>query len=207
MPRGGPTGGLRSAFTLLELLLAIAVLSILTALVLPSMSGLLSDRRLQRAADLVQIEMSRARIDAMRGGRVLVMTADVGSATLSIDPYFSTTDAVESSDSGGAPSALLTGGEQASIAAVPVGPESGRVIELPDEVTVASINVATSARSFSLESSTGEVPDTTASRVYFYPDGSTSDAVIQMTSPSSGDITVMIRGVTGQTLIAEPTGI
>jgi prepilin-type N-terminal cleavage/methylation domain-containing protein len=206
MPHRGPTGGLRRAFTLLELLLAIAVLSILTALVLPSMSGLLSDRRLQRAADLVQIELSRARLDAMRGGRVLVMTADAGSSTLTVEPYFSATDAVESTDSGATSSALLTGADQASVESGPVEPESGRVIELPDEVIVASMNVATTARSATIESTTGQAPQATPARVYFYPDGSTSDAIIQMTSPSSGDITVMIRGVTGQTLIAEPSG-
>jgi prepilin-type N-terminal cleavage/methylation domain-containing protein len=206
MPYRGPTGGLRRAFTLLELLLAIAVLSVLTALVLPSMSGLLSDRRLQRAADLVQIELTRARLDAMRGGRVLVMTAEAGSSTLSVEPYFSATDAVESTDGMPAPSALLMGADQASVASAPVEPESGRLIELPDEVTVASISVTTTARSATIESTTGEAPQAAPARVYFYPDGSSSDAIIQMTSPSSGDITVMIRGVTGQTLIAEPSG-
>lgn len=206
----------RSGFTLLELLLSLAVLSVLAALVLPSMDGLLSDRRLQRAGDLVQIEMSRARLDAMRSGRVLVLSAAPGASTLQIGPYFLASDATESSDGGGGVSALLAGAEQAAIVPIDFDIDAGRTIELPDEITVGSVQVAHGTRALAMqtdpiagaapvgdESSVGTVA---GNQVFFYPDGSTSDAVIQIASPTDGEIMVLIRGVTGQTLVSQAVG-
>ena len=63
----------RPAFTLLELLLTLAVLAALTAVAIPQIGLLAGDRRLVRGGDLLRVGMTRLRVDAMRQGRVLML--------------------------------------------------------------------------------------------------------------------------------------
>ncbi|NND97551.1 MAG: prepilin-type N-terminal cleavage/methylation domain-containing protein, partial [Pirellulaceae bacterium] len=59
-----------NAFTLLELLLAIAIVAALSAVAIPQIGMMLGDRRLVRAADQLRIEITERRVEAMREGRV-----------------------------------------------------------------------------------------------------------------------------------------
>lgn len=203
----------RRGLTLLEVLLAMAVLSLIAAVALPPMSLLLADRRMARSLDQLRIEISQARLDAMREGRVLAMRAGADAMSLSVQPYFGmgeTTDFGASSQS-----ALLTGGEAAMfVAESPSSDSAVRTIELPEGVRIESIQSRLTMRSAAAAASPASASALPASgpavdideslpTIYFYPDGSTSDAAIGVKGPDSVLTWVMIRGVTGQTRIVE----
>lgn len=201
---------IRRGLTLLEVLLAMAVLSLIAAVALPPMSLLLADRRMARSLDQLRIEISQARLDAMRDGRVLAMRAGADAMSLSVQPYFGMG---ENADFGASSqSAMLTGGEAAMFVAQ-ASPSDGsvRTIELPEGVRIESIQSRSTIRSAmaaaspasSIASDPMAVVDESLPSIYFYPDGSTSDAAIAVKGPDSVLTWVMIRGVTGQTRIVE----
>ncbi|MCC9658216.1 prepilin-type N-terminal cleavage/methylation domain-containing protein [Rhodopirellula halodulae] len=144
----------RTAFTLLELLLAMAVFAAMAAVIIPSAGALLSDRRLVRGTDQLVAEMTRLRVRAMRDGRVMVLRpaeasfVDANGASQSVawivSPLSSSADATQAFDQTGSQSSLMSGASQTldATTATPVEADS-RVIEMPEGVTITS--VATSA--------------------------------------------------------------
>jgi Tfp pilus assembly protein FimT len=198
-----PRSTTTSAFTLLELLLTLAVLAAITAVSIPHLGSLLSDRRLARAGDQVQAEMARLRVDAMRQGRVMMLEAMSGGSSIRIKPFQSVADATEAIDQTGSQSALLSGATQGSMTTT-AADQSERLIELPAEVAVESVSVVSAARAAEIEQSS--LADQTAgwSRpILFYPDGSTSTAAVVIQHPSVGRLTVKLRGITGEATVGE----
>lgn len=200
----------RKAVSLLELLLVLALVSIAASLTLPSLAVLLADRRLNRAADLIQIEVSKTRIDAMRQGRVLLMRGTPGANELSVAVYQYAGDATEASSSLAGPSALLSGADQAMVTTAVDTSLKDRTIELPESIQFAGIAVLQSLRANAMMSQTGTiitesgqniVPD--SGTVFFYPDGTTSDAAIAVADEDGRQFSVVLRGVTGSTQIVE----
>jgi len=149
---------LSRAFTLLELLLVMALFAAVAAVTMPAAGMLLADRRLDRAADHLQAEMTGLRARAVREGYVLAMRTGIGDTQLLVEPILHAGDATQSRDTTGLPSALLTGADQA----MPSGAESAaservggivgrRVIELPEAVTVVSVSTSPVGGSSTIE--------------------------------------------------------
>lgn len=194
----------RTGFTLLELLLVVALMSVLSAIAIPQIASLLGDRRLVRAANVVGEEMMRLRIRAMREGKTYIMDGVVEEGKIRVRPYTSLVDSVEAFDQTGSQSALLTGATQASVVVVDVEPESEKEIELPDDVTVMSVAVVSAARAAAIEQETMSAQVDSGSRpILFYPDGTTSTAAMMLKHATDGQITVKMRGITGDVTIGE----
>ncbi|TWU27002.1 hypothetical protein Pla52o_08580 [Novipirellula galeiformis] len=202
----------RTAFTLLELLLSISLIAAIAAVVIPNITSMLGDQRLSRAAEQLQIEMTRLRIDAMRQGRVLMLEATVDANTLTTRPFFSISDAVETADRAGGVSSLMQGADQASavVMPLPTDAEVETTIELPEAVVIESVQVVSSARSLTLaqqggDPSVGSAGSQPTQAVWFYPDGTTSTAAIVLIHPEVGRITVQLRGITGEVTVGDMT--
>jgi len=197
-------GSARGGFTLLELLLVISVLAVLASLTMPQVAWLLGDRRIARGANLLREELMLARIDAMRQGRILMMDAVPQSGSLRVQPYFSLADSVNAVDRTGSQSALLSGAEQGQMTTVQTDPTSVRQVELPDGVTVQSVSVVSSVRGAEVQQAALENQSEGYSQpVLFYPDGTTSTAALTLAHPTHGQITVKLRGITGDVTIGE----
>lgn len=201
----------RAGLTLLELILSIAVLAALTSVLLPPMALLLDDRRLNRAGDLVQIEMSKARLTAMRSGQVMVLSGQIGGDRLRLKPYFTLDSSTESATAG--PSALILGADQAAITPPPTDSVPARDIELPAGVSLQNVEVVTAARALQTQSdgagdaANRELIESGDSQgIFFYPDGTCSDAVVVLSGGESYDVRVVIRGISGQSRVFE-TGL
>ena len=106
----------RSAFTLLELLLTLSVLAAIAAVAIPQIGTLLGDRRVVRAADQLRIEMTGLRVEAMRGGRVMMLQCLLDEGQFRMRSFYSLADATEAIDQTGSQSTLLNGADQASVA-------------------------------------------------------------------------------------------
>lgn len=196
----------RFAFTLLELLLTLAVLAAITAVAIPQVGLLLGDRRVVRAGEQLRIEMTRLRVDAMRQGRVMVLEGMVEGNFLRSKPYFSAADSTEALDQTGSQSALLTGATQGIAVAAPMetGEATEDLIELPEDVSIASVGVVSAARGAEIEQlMLADQGEGWSRPILFYPDGSTSSAAITLTHTTVGRVIVKIRGITGDVTVSE----
>ena len=194
----------RSAFTLLELLLTLAVLAAITSVAIPQIGLLAGDRRLVRGGDLLRVEITRLRVDAMRQGRVLMLEGLIEGNQFRSRPFNSATDATEAFDQTGSQSGLLNGATQGVVTVVEQDPESEDLIELPQDIAVESVGVVSAARSMEIEQLTESDRAEGWSRpVLFYPDGSTSTSVITLSNPDLGRVVIRLRGITGDVTVSE----
>ncbi|MEM9644225.1 MAG: prepilin-type N-terminal cleavage/methylation domain-containing protein [Planctomycetota bacterium] len=203
----------RAAFTLLEVLLTLVVLTAVAAVAIPQLGGLLADRKLDRAADQLRIEMTRARVESMRKGRVLMMEMGAETGQFRIRPYSSLSDATESDQVMSGTSALLNGADQANFAAPMAETIATQNFELPENVVFGAVSVASSTRSTQISqeaavvpvSGTEEVQDQVleySTPILFYPDGTTSTAVAEVLHEGVGSLMVRLRGITGDVTIS-----
>jgi prepilin-type N-terminal cleavage/methylation domain-containing protein len=192
-------------FTIVELLLALAILVTLAAMVIPSFTGLLADRRVLRAGDQMRVEFMQARLSAMRSGRTYMVQLSTETHQLRIRPWVDANDMTEALDQTGGSAALLTGGNAmvASMQEVDVASEA-REVDLPEGVAVTSLNVQSSQRSFMIESQVqAEAAIGWGQPILFYPDGTTSTAAVTVTSEGVGQVIVLLRGLTGEATVTD----
>ncbi len=192
-----------SGFTIVELLLALAILVTLAAMVVPSFTGLLADRRVLRAGDQMRVEFMQARLSAMRSGRTYMVQMSTETHQLRIRPWVDANDMTEALDQTGGSSALLTGGNAmaGSMQEVDVASEA-REVDLPEGVMITSLNVQSSQRSFMIESQVqAEAAAGWGQPILFYPDGTTSTAAVTVTSEGVGQVIVLLRGLTGEATV------
>jgi hypothetical protein len=82
--------------------------------------------------------------------------------------------------------------------------ESQELIDLPEDITVEAVGVVSAARSMEIEQLTESDRSEGWSRpILFYPDGSTSTAVVTLSNPKLGRIVVRLRGITGDVTVSE----
>lgn len=198
--RQGRAGG----FTLLELLLAMAILAALASVVLPQVSWVLGDRRLVGAGDQLRVEMTQVRVDAMRQGRVMMMEGLLEGGELRVKPFYSLADSTEALDQTGSQSSLLSGGEQATMSIMVADQAEAQTIELPENIQIESVGVVSSARAAEIEQATVELGNEGWSQpILFYPDGTTSTAIVVLKHETHGRLSVKLRGITGDVTLGE----
>jgi len=192
-------------FTLIEMLLTLAILAGVAALVIPTFGILLSDRRLFRAGDQMRVEMMQTRLLAMRTGRTQVLQLRSGTPDVRVKPWFDMNDLTEAVDQTGASLALLSGGNvTASSFRASNAEEVIRMIELPPDVMVQGAQVQSTQRSYIVDSqSSSEAAEGWSQPILFYPDGSTSTAAVTLTQTEAGRIIVVIRGLTGEVTVSD----
>jgi prepilin-type N-terminal cleavage/methylation domain-containing protein len=201
-------GSDRPAFTLLELLLTLSVLAAIAAVAIPQIGTLLGDRRLVRAADQLRIEMTGLRVQAMRGGRVMMLQCLLDGGQFRMRSFYSLADATEAIDQTGSQSTLLNGADQASVAVIaPPEGEEEELVDLPEDVKIQSVAVVSAARASEIEQQLlGEQGGGWSQPILFYTDGTTSTAAVTISHATHGQVTVKIRGITGDVTIGEVTG-
>lgn len=192
----------RGGFTLLEVLLVLAIIVLLGALSWPALSGPLAVQRLKSGADDVRIQFVQARIDAVSKGRVFQFRFMPEGDRFLVEsmptPEAMTAD-VESA--GSAEGGSLDGTLQDD---VPV--EDG----LPKGVRFAGGSVASDLRAVAALGQSTALSTTGASwsePILFYPDGSTSTATVRLQNERGSAIEVSLRGATGVVSVGPITSL
>lgn len=164
----------RRGYTLLELLCVIAVLVILGAVVLPTLSGMFLDTRVKAGADLAISHCSDARSYAIEHGRAYQVFASPDGKRLKVGP-----DESEQLEQSGS--------------STPV-PPFVRETDLPTAVTLVPINTGGDAGT----SSSGWVK-----LVTYKPDGTCREAAAQFELREDGvvPLVVNVRGMTGSVVV------
>jgi len=80
----------RHAFTLVEILMVLAILGIITLVTMPSIVKSIRGNRLRVAANTVVRAGRYARSMAILGNREMILSFDISTATISVAPYRST---------------------------------------------------------------------------------------------------------------------
>ncbi len=202
-------GGRRSVdrrsggFTIVELLLALAIVVTLAAMVVPSFGGLLADRRVARSGDQLRVEMMQARLSAMRSGRTYLMQVLVESNQVRVRPWVDMNDMTETLDQTGGSSMLMTGGNVIGGQMQEVDVEAeGREVTLPENIKVGDVRVESTPRSYMIDSQAqAQGGDGWSQPVLFFPDGSTSTAAITLSTEGVGRVIVLLRGLTGEVTV------
>lgn len=188
----------RRGFTLLELMLVMALLVAITALTIPTLSGPLDNHRLRQGADQVRSSWVRARATAMEKGRTYVFTYSLGAGEFTLVPWLSGDDYLESDQLTSL--GIEADGDSLALAAS-MAPKTER---LPENVYFLGSQTAADMRAEVLAMST---PDAAAGiqaaegpaspPIFFYPDGTTSTARLVVANQRGRCVTVTLRGLTG----------
>ena len=174
--------------SLLEILLVLALLVILGALVAPAIGRFAESQQLRDSATLIRGKWARARVQAMKSGRIHVFRYEQEGAHFIVDFWIAEDDELEAGDDSEVAS---------SSADVPWGAE-----ELPDgvrfllgETEGAALEEQVAA---DLDSSpaAGDVGVWSAP-ILFYSDGTTSSAEIVLANERGRAIRLSLRGLTG----------
>ena len=193
----------RSAYTLLEVLLVMALLVALAGMAVPVMYGPLENHRLRRSADIIRTEWTKARVRAMESGQTYVFRYVPSGTQYAVLPLSSQEDYVEAS------LAALSGTESAPPGAAPLplgnpaegtSAEGTRLSELPESVSFASSETVVDLRGELLAAQdTSEMAGDAqwSSPIYFYPDGTTSTARLVLGNQRQRYVVLTLRGLTG----------
>lgn len=189
----------RSGFTLLEIMLVLAVLVVIAALSMPALGRIAESQRLQQAADTVRVEWMSAHLRAMRSGRIQMFRYELGGDKFQVEPWFAAEDSVEAADASADPNAIAD-----------LPPDSYDLSikqkQLPDGVLFVLGDAKIESRSQDAEE---EATQTAGSEVawsrpiLFYPDGSTSTAFVYVANERKYGIRVDLRGLTGTVTVHE----
>lgn len=180
------------AFTLLEVLLALALLVILAALTWPSLGRPLVNQRLRLAADQVRTAWARARIDAMSSGQTYVFhyvpDGDRYVIACQVNPEM-LSDALWAGEMD-----VLSDQVDAAALAAP------QEYFLPEGCRFAGGESFLDTRAeLSLSLSTPLLDEELAwaEPIFFYPDGTTSTARLGLINENGRLIELFLRGLTG----------
>ncbi len=181
-------GHRRGAYTLLELMLVLAVLVAVAAIAWPALGRSLATQRLRTAADRVHTEWMRARITAMKSGVIQVFRYQSGTGDYAVQRWIGDDAELE-----------LSQAEPVAASPYATADEASADRKLPEEMIFAIGDTAQEARAALIETAIGDE----APPILFYPDGTTSDAVLRLASDDELQIELSLRGLTGVTTIGE----
>ena len=87
----------RQGFTLLELMLVLAILAIMAGLAIPTLDSMITSRRLIQSIERLQNELLEARVTAMKTGQAQVFRATIQGSGYSITPWLSGNESQDAS--------------------------------------------------------------------------------------------------------------
>jgi prepilin-type N-terminal cleavage/methylation domain-containing protein len=152
----------RSGFTLLELMLVLAIIAAIGAITFPAFSNVFERQRLQASAEKIRLELDRARLLAMRTGQAQMFECAIGQGKFSVHPLSQQSDMTNTGD--GAKVITQFGvvaetTESGALMAAEPNALSGDVKDLEEKITFVSCVVATDSRAYNLaqQSMAGQV--------------------------------------------------
>jgi len=199
----------RNGFTLLELLLVLALLVMIAALVIPALQLTMKDQRLRKSGDLLRSQMGKARVRAMKTGRMHALWIEPGGDHYRIEPWITGDEALE----GNQAAMQGVGGLAAANSSTLSDPNLMMTEEtLPEGIlfynaeTVQDNRAALALQQGASAAAGAAQSAPTAPPILFYPDGTTSSARLAVTDGEGSFVVVAIRGLTGIAQVSDPLG-
>lgn len=197
----------RPGFTLLELLLVLALLAAVMALALPSVGMMMADGRIKRAGNQVQIALADARLEAMRSGRTQVFRCQLGTGQYTLTPLHSAADMTEAADMAGQIVPGSAGSAAAASTYTPPEPVAVEISELPDGITFSDQQVESAQRGMLAVQQAAQADraeqESWTQPIFLYADGTTSTALLKVRSANGATVSVQLRGLTGEAMVSD----
>jgi len=170
------------AFTLLEMLVVLAILVVITATGYPALRGSLEKSRLREAAKQIRIELSRARVAAIESGVIWQLRFQEGGAVFELMRAQPADDgqAISFEQEDESATGVTTFGEQS----------------LPDGITFAPLDVSTATEAVPTQDGAPAAQDW-STPIFFYPNGRSSNVRIRLLGSRGLFIDLTLRGITG----------
>lgn len=179
---------LRRAFTLLEILLVLAILVTLAMLAVPLFYRSIRDATLRSAAEQVRTEWNKAHILAMKNGRTYVFRYQPQGRKYKIEPYAAESDTLDAVSNTN------------TFAPPPQAAEDDPIsrMQLPEGIKFIEGLTVEEERAKLVEEAMGVGGGGDWSKpILFYPDGVSSDAWLVVADEHQSAIRVELRGLTG----------
>jgi prepilin-type N-terminal cleavage/methylation domain-containing protein len=203
----------RRGFTLVELMLVLAIIGVIAGLSWPVLKSTFELARLKSGAEQVQSAFGHAKVDAMNKGLPQVFHFEPGTGQYCTEVWqddlastegdASTSGSTSSTAGSAAPASSSTTGGTAS------SNSSSAVVmhQLPEGIVFADQSQVQDARADALAAE-GEAPPSSSSGgssapIMFYADGTASEASVTVTSPSGRSISISLRGFTGVSRLSD----
>ena len=164
---------------MLEMMLVLAIVIVVAALAVPAVQGTIGNQAISSATDRVRIAMGRARVQAIRSGKVFAFFYDRNGQWFDVAPL--------------ANHGQLSGQQTGN------GPPSIRDRELSDnwlprQVRFVASETQANARSEAAQAQGGS---SSMNAILFYPDGTSQDAKLYLQDERRRLMAVELRGLTG----------
>ncbi len=186
----------RCGYTLLELLIVLAILAVIVGLAWPAVHRLSETGQLQDAARQLRIQLLEARLDAIESGSVRFFQYQPGTSVYEVS---SGNDIATGGQSG-----LITPGDAANDSGLSnrdLNEDVSSHCELPDDIVFFDPN-AGSAIEFAGDLAGGGTGETWSAPIVFYPNGRTLNAHLRLGTPSYA-VDLSLRGLTGTVTVGE----
>jgi Tfp pilus assembly protein FimT len=187
----------RSAITLLELMLVLAILVAMSALAAPTINRTWERYRVKLAGDQLRAAFSQAHVKAMSSGQMQVLRFEIGGDQYAVQPWMAGDEVINVS----AKEAYEQSQPQFEV-------ETVEPKRLPENITFASAQAKFDTRAAEVEEEAirqigGGVQ--WSQPILFYPDGSSSQAKVIVANPRGEAVAVTLRKLTGLTTVSELT--
>ncbi|MCA9175553.1 MAG: prepilin-type N-terminal cleavage/methylation domain-containing protein [Planctomycetales bacterium] len=196
-------------FTLMELLLVLAILVVAGAVTIPVAIGPLEGQRLLKAGDQVRAAFNRARVAAMRTGQIHFFRFQPNSNQYAIEALADGESMVEASaevmmqfngagGAGGLSGGLVAPGAGGGVGSVDPLTGQPQALTLPENtmfVSVSNLAELKSARVLERMQTMGDI--TLSEPILFYPDGTSSTTQLVLANPQEQFVVIRLRGLTG----------
>jgi prepilin-type N-terminal cleavage/methylation domain-containing protein len=192
----------RQAFTLMELLLVLALMVAIAAIAWPALRGSFDTQRLSKSADQLRAAFGKTRVRAMRTGAIQVFRFQPGRGGYGSETWTASAEEVVSAAT--AAGGVASGPPMPTATAAPTSSTD----TLPEGVVFHLAEVTVDARAASLLGAGGDGETAEwSSPIFFYPDGTTSNSHVVLANERGQAIVVTLRGLTGLSLPSEITSI
>ena len=201
----------RSALTLFELLLVLAVLVALAGIAIPTFDSMVSSRRLGQSIDKLRNEIMAGRVTAMRTGQAQVIRMTLQAQDYSISPWLGGSEAEDAS----AGATLMESGQVIQTQATTGGGAkstaelANSTLQLSEGILFSVVETLIDSRNaLAIEQGGGTVSTGSGSSqgdgsglsspLLLYPDGTCTTAQIVLIDERGRRMAIQLRGVTGQ---------
>lgn len=194
------TGRARPGFTLLELLIVLAVITTLVGLSWPRMSGLLKEQRIKDDAEMVRLQLDRARVQAVDKGIAYQFRYEPEGRKFVLLPY----EVIGMTD----PNSTMLSPDESGRPAFPVFElsEESR-FHVPRSLTGQSVFAQPLGSPWiDYLHNPSQFRDISWSEpIVYYPDGTADDALVTVVDDDKRLVDLSVRGLTG-TVSVSPVG-